>query len=583
MSFKKSVLLLLSVAVFACFGFQTITAAASEEFVEYGEITEDGAAIALELAQEYIAANEIDTVLGEPEPLYGYGYGEQQIAYLMLGHPTGEIKNMAEMQAVKRAQSEAGAERHSYRAIAEERGVEDYRELVPAELNQRISDLRNLIWDMQHIIVAKVEGEYKIIQASDLSGWHIQNYRYDGTEVLLGYALIWKRDVQLDSSVPLSFTAVYKGETNELVYPVEVKMSNIYKPLYNHEYTSIYEKSNTSAGGVYKTSDSNILNISILKQIGTWDCFYASKAMQLGWHVEMLFMDYSNSSDFMDAPIDGFFMEQCYEAYSQLFASDPTAYETKFPPEDMWFEELDEEYYFRWVDSEIFSEAFHDEYFDSQFDSSRNTKYETSLDDNPPSWDRYKDATKYGYSYSTFGHTYYHGNVSVIRQEYDHACVTAGYDEDFGNQYRYIDPREGSIGWGVWGPIGAELCTNFSPDDPIGQGGGDGDGYGGYGYSYAQDEYRIVFAEDVDDHQVIHWVSYPGYPVRGFTVLSRDEAGKITQVSSTIRYDEEAGWLRFATEAEGELGIRYYPIENGEPVDVFTGEEADFELACAVV
>jgi len=253
MFIKKGVVLLLTVSVLACLGFQTITAAAGEEFVEYGEITEDGAAIALELAQEYIAANEIDTVLGEPEPLYGYGYGEQQIAYLLLGHPTGEIKNMAEMQAVKRAQSEAGAERHSYRAIAEERGVEDYRELVPAELNQRISDLRNLIWDMQHIIVAKVEGEYRIIQASNLSGWHIQRYTYDGAERLLGYALIWRHDVQIGDSphfLHLSLTAVYKSEIGELVYPIEVKMSNIYKPLYSHKYITVYELfSETMSGG----------------------------------------------------------------------------------------------------------------------------------------------------------------------------------------------------------------------------------------------------------------------------------------------------------------------------------------------
>jgi len=88
---------------------------------------------------------------------------------------------------------------------------------------------------------------------------------------------------------------------------------------------------------------------------------------------------------------------------------------------------------------------------------------------------------------------------------------------------------------------------------------------------------RMVISESSENAQFLRWIPYLNFDVKGYTVLSRDEAGQITQLSGVIRNDDTGGWQHFETESEGELGVRYYPIGNSEPVDVFTGEEFCFE------
>jgi|GEM_PF-6867050 len=96
-------------------------------------------------------------------------------------------------------------------------------------------------------------------------------------------------------------------------------------------------------------------------------------------------------------------------------------------------------------------------------------------------------------------------------------------------------------------------------------------------YFSATGDSRIVISESSEDAQFLRWVPYLNFDVKGYTVLSRDEAGQITQLSGVIRANDDGGWQHFETESEGELGVRYYPIGNGEPVDVFAGEEFCFE------
>ncbi|MCD4734049.1 hypothetical protein K8R78_07425, partial [bacterium] len=82
MFIKKSVVLLLTVVVFSGF-------ASGVEYVDFVQAPANGGAVALELAEDYLAEYESDLVLGEPQPLYGYGYGDTTIAYMIFADPRG--------------------------------------------------------------------------------------------------------------------------------------------------------------------------------------------------------------------------------------------------------------------------------------------------------------------------------------------------------------------------------------------------------------------------------------------------------------------------------------------------------------
>jgi len=107
MSFKISLVLLLTVAVFACFSTE-------DGIVEFAEAPADGDEIAFQLAQDYIDEGEFDLILGQPEPLFGCGYDGSYIAYMIFADPQGEVKNMGDYQAIIRELRDAASEYSSF-------------------------------------------------------------------------------------------------------------------------------------------------------------------------------------------------------------------------------------------------------------------------------------------------------------------------------------------------------------------------------------------------------------------------------------------------------------------------------------
>ncbi|MCD4734062.1 hypothetical protein K8R78_07490 [bacterium] len=251
MSYMKSVVLLLTVVALVSFANQreaAIEAAESLGYIDFSEITPEGAEIALELVEEFIQDKELVLIPGDAEPLYGYGYGDKQIAYMVICHREGKIRNMDEYQRALDTQYQLWVEYDYYRDIAREQGLEDTRALIPEENDRKRREVGRLLERMFLMIVAKVNGEYHLVQASSLGSSQITHYRRpefetfgNPTDYYLTVSYLPRPTIEeIDYNVHFSIYPIFEDEEGNRTRPFDNLYPEQKKPQYHQDKLPIY-------------------------------------------------------------------------------------------------------------------------------------------------------------------------------------------------------------------------------------------------------------------------------------------------------------------------------------------------------
>jgi|GEM_PF-6514245 len=224
MFFKKSVVLLLTVVVFSGF-------ASGVEYVDFVQAPANGGAIALELAEDYLAEYESDLVLGEPQPLYGYGYDDATIAYMIFADPRGEIRTMEDFQEHKMDRHLASQERGEWKQAIEKEGISLSEAVMPENLVEDSQYFHKRTKELCLILVGFFDYGADIIVVGYISGGVIGLHK-DDFDNLAGYGLILR---SFPAKTFLPFAILRVAETNERGIHFPYPEANFYKPVFNSE------------------------------------------------------------------------------------------------------------------------------------------------------------------------------------------------------------------------------------------------------------------------------------------------------------------------------------------------------------
>jgi len=234
MFIKKSVVLLLSVIVLVSFSNQreaAVEAAESLGYVDFVQAPSNGGDVALELAEDYLAEYESDLVLGDPQPLYGYGYGDTTIAYMIFADPRGEVRTMEDFQEHKMDRHLASQEFNEWRKAIEEEGLSLSEAVIPENLLAESQYTSQRSDELYLLLIGFFDYGAEIIVVGHISGGVIGLHK-DDFDNLAGYGLILR---SFPAKTFLPFAILCVAETNERGIHFPYPEANFYKPVFKSE------------------------------------------------------------------------------------------------------------------------------------------------------------------------------------------------------------------------------------------------------------------------------------------------------------------------------------------------------------